>query len=115
MKMQLKWEILSACELVQSLPPNTPTPKPLLQRIYSGSGYKYMHTPKPRQWRVSIVTKARADDGTVHTHKMSYAPDSKVMLSQLINMIKHAWVDTVDKDLVDCTAISAHATAEFNI
>lgn len=108
MKKQLHWEIISACDLVSSLPENMPTPKALLSRIYSGSGYKYMHTPKPRNWRVSIVTKAKHDDGTEHTHRMTYAPDGKLMLSQLMNMIKHAWIDTVDKDLADCTAISAH-------
>lgn len=114
MKLQLKWEILTSAELVGNLPANMPTPKPLLDRIYSGTGMRYMHTPKPRKWCVRIVTKAKADDGTIHTHKMTYQPDSKVMLSQLMNMIKNAWVDTVDQDLADCTAISAHATAEFS-
>lgn len=76
---------------------------------------RFMNSPKPRNWCVRIVTKANADDGTIHTHRMTFKPDSKLMLSQLMNMIKNAWIDQCDVDLADCTAISAHATAEFSV
>ncbi|HEY4713762.1 MAG TPA: hypothetical protein VIH30_05935 [Aquirhabdus sp.] len=107
----LNWSILEACELVLALPENMPTPEPLLRRIYKGNGYRLMNSPVPRQWRVTIKTTAKHDDGTEHTHTMYFNPDSKVMLRTLIDLIKDRWIDTADADLAGLTAVSAIATA----
>ncbi len=108
---QLNWEILSAADLVGDLPPNMPTPKPLLRKIYSGNGMRLMDSPKPRQWTVTIETKAQADSGEIHTHTLRFQPSEPVYFSSLMDVVKHKWIDDCDNDLADMVAISAHAVA----
>jgi hypothetical protein len=111
----LNWSILKAAELVGNLPDHMPTPKPLLKRIYSGNGMRLMDSSKPRKWSITITTKAKSDDGEIHTHIMRFKPDTAMFLSELINAVKHAWIDEADKDLADLTAIEALAVARCTV
>ena len=111
-KYELKWEILSAAELVDSLPENMPVPQIILNKIYKGTAMRlFVGTPVPRKWEITIVTKAQADNGELHTHTMSFKPDQKVGLHALMEHIKNVWIAECDKDLAGMTALSAHATA----
>lgn len=113
MKHPILWEIITSSELVLKLPEGMPVPPALIKRIYSGSGMRYMETPVPRKFTVSIVTKAIAPNGDEHTHRMTYITKEKVMLSQLMNHVKGPWLDRVDEDLKGFNAVSAHARAVF--
>lgn len=108
----LTWEILEAAELVSALPGEAPVPKSMLYRIYKGNGLRLFesHTV-PRNWSVEIVTQAKADNGEMHSLKMSFKPDGKVSLTGLVNHIKGMWIDECDKVLAGMTAIRADATA----
>ena len=112
----LNWEILSAAEIIMSLPDAAPVPKEMLYRIYSGNAMRLFesHTV-PRLWSVSITTKAEANNGEVHILHMHFKPDQKVSLSGLINYIKHQWLDECDHVLFDMTAIEAKAVARCQI
>lgn len=109
---ELKWEILSSAELILTLPANAPVPREMMFRIYSGNGLQLMlNNAVPRKWGVTIETKAKHDNGEIHTLKLSYKPDSEMYLSELINGVKSAWFDDCDTALAGMTAISAHAVA----
>lgn len=109
---ELKWEILSSAELISKLPPTAKVPLTMIMQIYSGNGLRLIiGDAKPRKWGVTIETKAKAEDGCVHTVSMNYSPDDVLYLSELMNGVKHAWIDRMDEILNGMDAISAHAVA----
>lgn len=112
----LNWEILSAAEIIMSLPDAAPVPKAMLYKIYTGNAMRLFESHAvPRLWSVSIQTIAQADNGDTHTLSMFFKPDQKVSLSGLINHIKHKWLDECDRVLFGMTAIEAKAVARCQI
>lgn len=108
---ELKWEVLSAAEIISSLPENARVPKPMLMRIYSGNAMRLFECSVDRLRSVTITTLAKADNGDEHTLKMTFKPDTKMSLSALTNWLKKPWLDACDTDLRGMTAIKADAVA----
>lgn len=111
---RIHWEIMAIAEAMEKLSINSRAPQALIDRMYRGNGMRFMHTPKPRHWKIDIKTKTRRDDGTVDTHEMTFKSVGKRPFALLMTDVSQRWLDTVDNDLAGHTAISAHATAEFN-
>lgn len=107
------WDIIKSSEMVAKLPPKAKLTPAMYSRIYTGSGTRFFGDPKPRKWGITIITKAKALDGAIHTHLMGYKPNAPMFLSDLITAVEGKWLAEVDKDLADMDAIEALVTANI--
>ncbi|WP_151960871.1 hypothetical protein [Acinetobacter bereziniae] len=128
-KLSATWEIMSTAEYVESIDRDVNDDD--LKLIYQGSFVPLLlsHRVERKQiWTVSIRTTAKADDGTLHEHEMEWQFNKPMSIKEVINGAKHIkvdqggikvrwsgvskqWLDAVDHDLKDLTAVSAWATA----
>ena len=132
MHMTAKWEIISAAELVDEHYPNKQVPDSVLCEIYKGALVPAILSgaiESKQKWGVTIVTTAKAENGNTHTHEVSWSTDEPMTFTEFlrgkkefsVNIgsgirvpwkgINQQWIDMVDEDLADMTAISAWATA----
>jgi len=109
----LFWDVLKSADLINTLPPNAPVPRAMLNQIYSGKGLRLLgrDQSKPRLFTATMTTIAKDNDGKIHTLEMKYKNDAPMYLSQLINSVKHAWLAENDETLNDMDVISVNAVA----
>lgn len=128
-KLSATWEILTTAEYVESLDRDVNDDD--LKLIYQGSFVPLFlaHRVDRKQiWNVVIKTTAKADDGTIHEHEMEWSFNKLMSIKEVVSGAEHIkvgcngiktrwngvskeWIDSVDKDLMGLTAISAWATA----
>ena len=128
-KLSATWEILATAEYVESL--DRAVNDDDLKVIYQGSFVPLLlsHRVERKQvWNVVVKATAKADDGTIHEHEMEWQFDKLMSIKEVIDGAKHIkvnqggikvrwkgvsrqWIDAVDEDLKDLTAVSAWATA----
>lgn len=88
------WEILATAEFVEQLGRNPNDSE--LRQIYKGDFIPAMQekrTDRKQIWQIEIVTTAKADDGTIHTHEMDWAFDKPMTMSEVLNGAKHIKVN----------------------
>lgn len=129
-ELTAKWEIIEAAEFVESLGRN-PTEQELNQ-LYQGQFVPLLHehrVDRKQIWSITIVTTAKADDGYIHTHEVTWNFDKPMSMAEVLRGAKHIkvndkdgikvrwtgvaknWLKEVDSDLEGMTAMSAWATA----
>lgn len=117
-----KWEIISTAEIVETEYKDKPIDEAFFNRVYLGDfvrAYRDGRTDSKQVWNVGIVTKAKADDGTIHTHELEWQFDKPMTIREVLNGtdrfdwsgVTKQWLDCVDDDLKDLTALEAWATA----
>ena len=110
---QLFWDVLRSADLISTLPENTPVPTAMLSHIYSGNGLRLLgqSQSKPRLFVATLTTTAKDNEGKIHTLEMKYKNDAPMFLSQLINAVKHAWLQENDEVLEDMDVLTVNAVA----
>lgn len=128
-KLSATWEILATAEYVESL--NRTVSDDDLKFIYQGEFVPLLldqRVERKQVWNVVIKTTAKSDDGEIHKHEMEWKFDKPMSIKEVIDGAKHIkvdqcgiktrwrgvakqWIDAVDHDLKDMTAVSAWATA----
>lgn len=132
MHMVAKFEIISLAEFVDTHYPDKQCPNNILCRLYKGAAVPAITSgfiDSTQTWGVTIVTTAKADNGDIHTHEVSWSTDEPMTFSEFlrgkkefsVNIgsglrvpwkgVNEQWLNMVDTDLKDMTAISAWATA----
>lgn len=109
----LFWNVLKSADLISTLPENAPIPTAMLSLIYKGNGLRLLgqsHS-KPRLFTATLTTKAKDNEGNIHTLEMKYRNDEPMYLSQLINAVKMAWLNENDVVLADMDVIDVQAVA----
>ena len=106
-----EWEILEACEIVDQYKEVT---EHALARIYSGNAVRMIYSGRVKslqKWSLDIVTTAKADDESIHTHELNFKFDDAMSLRQMVDSVKRMWLDAVDEDLSGMTCLRANAVA----
>lgn len=126
-----KWEIISTAEIVETEYADKAIDEAFFDRVYLGDfvrAYRDDRTSAHQKWKISIVTKAQADDGAIHTHELEWQFDKPMTIREVLGGAKHIklesngiktrwvgvskqWLDCVDNDLKGFTALEAWATA----
>ena len=131
MHMTAKWEIISSMETIEERYPNMQAPDSFLCAMYHGALVPAVLSGaiEPAQkWGVTIVTTAKADNGDIHTHEVTWSTDETMTFAEFLRGkkeyslnigsglrvpwkgINQQWIAIVDEDLADMTAITAWAT-----
>ena len=131
MHMKAKWELISSAEIIDELYPNMQAPDSFLCKMYQGALVPAVLSGAINQvqkWGVTIVTTARANNGDIHTHEVSWSVDDPMTFAECLRGkkefslnigsglrvpwkgINQQWIQIVDEDLADMTAITAWAT-----
>lgn len=129
--MVAKFEIISLAEFVDKHYPDKQCPNNVLCSLYKGAAVPAITTgfiDSVQTWGVTIVTTAKADNGDIHTHEVSWSVDQPMTFSEFlrgkkelsVNIgsglrvpwkgVNEQWLNMVDEDLKDMTAITAWAT-----
>lgn len=106
-----EWEILRACEIVEQYKVIT---EHALARIYSGNAVRMIYSRQVKSeqlWGLTIKTTAKADNGEIHTHDLSFKFDAPMSLRSMVDSVKRLWLDAVDEDLKGMTCLRADAVA----
>lgn len=126
-----KFEIISSVEFIDKHYPDKQVPGSVLYEIYKGALVPAILSGaiEPAQkWGVTIVTTAKADNGDIHTHQVTWSTDETMTFAEFLRGkkeyslnigsgirvpwkgINQQWIAMVDDDLADMTAITAWAT-----
>lgn len=131
MHMAAKFEIISSVEFIDKHYPHKQVPEPVLCEIYKGALVPAILSgaiENKQKWGLTIVTTAKAANGDIHTHEVSWSVDEPMTFAEClrgkkefsVNIgsgirvqwkgITQQWLSMVDSDLPDMTAITAWAT-----
>ena len=131
MHMTAVWELISSAELIDELFPDKQAPDSVLCDLYKGALVPAILSgaiESAQKWGVTIVTTAKANNGDIHTHEVSWSTDEPMTFTEFLRGkkefslnigsglrvpwkgINQQWIDIVDEDLPDMTAITAWAT-----
>ena len=106
-----EWEILEACEIIEEYKDVT---QHALSRIYSGNAVRMIYSGRVKslqKWSLNIVTTAKAEDESIHTHELNFKFDDAMSLRSMVDSVKQLWLDAVDEDLKGMTCLRADAVA----
>lgn len=127
-----KWEILSTAELVETEYKDKPIDDDFFERVYKGDfvrAYRDGRVNGHQKWIINITTKAKDDEGVIHTHELEWSFDKPMTIREVLDGAKHIkfkqdglkvrwagvsrqWIKCVDEDLKGMTCIDAWATAK---
>ena len=131
MHMTAVWELISSAEYIDEHYPDKQAPDSVLCDLYKGALVPAILSGaiEPAQkWGVTIITTAKADNGDIHTHEVTWSTDEVMTFAEFLRGkkeyslnigsglrvpwkgINQQWIQIVDDDLADMTAITAWAT-----